>query len=157
MQRMTASAQKAISNIPKESDISGSFAAGITSPADVTGNQNSQFKYNQESEGPYQEMTKNAGNKYLEKIAISRVAKNMANAFKESSHIAKAGLLMSASGLGLSIANYHNGKITAMTNQDKANLERRSLAALHSINRTLAASTSMPGPVPPTRQTIKKL
>jgi hypothetical protein len=155
---MTASAQKPISNNqPSVRNSTGSFTQGITSPADVTGNQNSQFKYNQESEGPYQEMTKNAGNKYLEKIAISRIANNMKNAFKESSHIAKASLLMSGTGLGLSAANYNNGKITAITNQDKANLERRSLAALQNINRTLSSSTIVPSAVPALRQSPKKL
>lgn len=148
--------------VPNSQEVSGNtvgpFTTGISSNADVVGNMNSQYKYMQESEGPYQEMTKNASNKYLEKIAgMAEAARGIGKAFRESSHIGKASLGMSGTGLAISAANYHNGKTTAKSSLGKENLERKSLTALNNINRTLSTSQIHPSPIPVLRQKAKKL
>jgi hypothetical protein len=128
----------------------GPAATEIPSNAYVTGNMNSQFRYAQTDDGPFQEMSKGASvkpNKYLEKIAMSVVAKGVGKAFNQSSNISKASLGLSSVGLGLSAANYMNGRATAQATQDKANLERRSLTALNRINTTLSTATMVPSPI----------
>lgn len=122
----------------------GAFAEEIASNNSVTGNLNSHFLYDQESEGPYQEMSKGASlNKYLEKIAMTAAVK----AFNGASNISKLSLGMSGAGLGLSVANYHNGKATASATQNKVDLERKSLSALNKINTTLSTATLSPSPM----------
>lgn len=86
-------------------------------------------------------------NKYLEKIAMSNTVKAVHGAVANSSKLAKIGLGVSSASLGLSAANYHNGKVTAKASQDKANLERKSLTALNRINNTLSTATLAPSPV----------
>lgn len=129
----------------------GAFAEEIASNNSVTGNLNSHFLYDQESEGPYQEMSKGASlNKYLEKIAMSGLGKSFHRAdtaSKANFGMSAAGLGMSAMGLGLSAASYRNGKTTAVASTDKANLERKSLTALNNINKTLSTATLAPSPM----------
>jgi hypothetical protein len=65
-----SNAAKAVPQISTLSNTVGAFAQEIDSNASVTGNMNSNFKYDQVSDGPLQEITKNASdNKYLLKIA----------------------------------------------------------------------------------------
>ncbi len=125
--------------------VQGPWATEIRSNADVTGNLNSKFKYDQSDDGPYQEMSKGASvNKYLEKIAMSKKFHIATKAFDGASPIAKIGLGLSAASFGLSAANYNNGKVTARANMDKADLERKSLTALKNINKTLSTATIAP-------------
>lgn len=131
----------------KRSEILGSYAEEIRSNASVTGNLNSQFKYNQTDNGPYDEMSKGASvkNKYIEKIAMSMGSAS--NAFEKASPIAKIGLGLSATSLGISSANFYNGKKSTQAQMDKVNLERKSLTALNNINKTLSTATLHPSPV----------
>jgi hypothetical protein len=120
----------------------GSYAEEIRSNADVTGNLNSQFKYNQSDDGPYQEMSKGASvNRYLEKIAMS----------KNLDRTGKLGVGISSVSLGLGLANYHNSRAATKITEDKSNIERKSLTALNNINKTLSTSTLAPSPVAVTR------
>lgn len=122
----------------------GSYAEEIKSNDSVTGNLLSRALYDQTDNGPYDAMTKRAriNNIYLEKIAMS--AKSIHTAMTSSSPIAKASLGLSIAGLGLSAANYRNGQITAKTNTDRANLERKSLTALNNINKSLSTAVLAP-------------
>lgn len=133
----------------KPSDQIGSFATEIRSNASVTGNLNSQFKYNQTDNGPYDEMSKGASvNRYLVKIAMSMPsAASAGRAFEKASPIAKVGLGLSTASLGLSMANFHNGHKSTKAQIDKVNLERKSLTALNNINKTLSTATLHPSPI----------
>lgn len=136
--------------LSKKYSASGSYAREISSNADVTGNLNSQFKYNQSDDGPWQEMSKGASfmdNKYLQKIASLKMPSGFAKAYEGSSKLSKVSLGLSMAGLGLSAANFHNSSITAKTNMDKANLERKSLTALNNINKTLSTAQIHPSPI----------
>jgi hypothetical protein len=116
----------------------GAYAEEIKSNASVTGNLNSQFKYNQTDEGPYHEMSKGASvNRYLEKIAKMSF----------DAHIGKASLGVSAASLGVGLANLHNNKKSANAEMSKVKLEQKSLSALHSINKTLSTASMHPSPV----------
>jgi len=60
----------------------GSYAEEIHSNASVTGNLNSQFKYNQTMNGPYEEMSKGAStNVYLTKISADKSKKKDTSEF----------------------------------------------------------------------------
>jgi len=83
-------------------------------------------------------------NKYLEKIAMSKMVGSMESAYNKANPLSKIGLGISAISLGLSSANYHNGKINTKSNLDKADLERKSLMALKNINKTLSTATIAP-------------
>jgi hypothetical protein len=122
----------------KPSNALGSYSEAIRSNASVTGNLNSQFKYNQTDNGPYDEMSKGASvNRYLEKVAMSLIRAGAA--FDKASPIAKVGLGLSTASLGISAANYHNTHRSVKAQEDKVNLERRSLTALNNINKTLTS------------------
>lgn len=127
-----------INKSPTESgEGTGSWCLEIQDAAQVIGNQNSQHMYDQSVDGPYQELTKNAKqNRYLTKIAM---AINTG-----PSNLSKVGLGLSAASLGVGLANFHNSRITAMANQDKVSLERKSLGALNKINDNLTTSQLHP-------------
>jgi hypothetical protein len=132
----------------RQNTATGSYASEINSNACVTGNLNSQFKYNQSDDGPWQEMSKGAsfkGNKYLEKIAMS--FGNMKKSYDSSSTISKIGLGMSAAGLGLSAASYHNNRKNSSINSTASEINRKSLTALNNINKTLSTAVIAPAPV----------
>jgi hypothetical protein len=121
----------------KPSNALGSYSEAIRSNASVTGNLNSQFKYNQADNGPYDEMSKGASvNRYLEKVAMSLA--RAGEAIDKASPIAKLGLGLSATSLGLGVANYHNTHRSIRAQEDKINLERKSLTALNNINKSLS-------------------
>lgn len=86
-------------------------------------------------------------NKYLEKIAMAGIAKDAHKLVSNSSALSKLGIGLSSASLGVSAANYHNGRVTAKASQDKAALERKSLTALNRINNTLSNAALVPAPV----------
>lgn len=114
----------------------GAYASEIVSNASVTGNLNSQFKYNQTDNGPYDEMSKGASvNRYLEKIA------------EKIPTSTKIGLGLSTASLGVGFANLHNNHKSATAEQSKVQLERRSLSALNGIHQTLSTAQMHPSKI----------
>lgn len=84
-------------------------------------------------------------NKYLEKAAsldgFKTVAKkslrDFRKGFRDSSTTSKIGLGMSATGLGLSVSNYNNGKANLQDNKERKSLEATSLQTLQNIAESL--------------------
>lgn len=84
-------------------------------------------------------------NKYLEKIAsmssvkegIKAVGKDFARGWKRSSTTSKIGLAMSASGLGLGVANFKNSTESKQRGRHMAELEAQSLNQLKVISESL--------------------
>lgn len=84
-------------------------------------------------------------NKYLEKVAslgeaaesVRGFGKSFAKGWKRSSTTSKIGLGMSATGLGLSAANFSNSIQNKHRDNARALLEQQSLDALRGISETL--------------------
>jgi hypothetical protein len=84
-------------------------------------------------------------NKYLEKIAslgsaaegIKNFGRDFSKGWKRSSTTSKVGLAMSASGLGLGVANYKNGVESKHRNEARATIESQSLNELKGISEAL--------------------
>ena len=97
------------------------FSKEVLRPTYIVGNQNSQAKYNQTSDGIYQDMTKaSSDNRYLEKIA------NMS--FGDKMRI--YGALTGTASLGLGIRN-------VLSEKGSTNTQRQSLHVLRDINNKL--------------------
>ncbi len=118
----------------------GAYAEEIASNAMVVGNLNSQHKYNQTDNGPYDEMSKGASvkNKYLEKIANAGVAKLVLSPVdKLKLGLSSTGLAMSATGLGMSIYDKQGEAGRNAT-------AKKSLTALNNINKALSVHSMAP-------------
>lgn len=84
-------------------------------------------------------------NKYLEKIAslqsvaesVAKGSKDFKKGFGRSSTTSKIGLGMSATGLGLSVANYRNGVENKHDNKHRGTIEQKSLETLQDIHKEL--------------------
>jgi hypothetical protein len=83
-------------------------------------------------------------NKYLEKIAsLSEFGKSFAKGWKRSSTTSKIGLGMSATGLGLGVANLANGIESKHRGNHMADVESKSLDQLKDIAEALKKRQSV--------------
>jgi hypothetical protein len=114
----------------------GAFATEIDSNADVVGNLNSQFLYNQtpEKDNGLQKMA----NKYLEKVAsmaaIKSWPKRLYHDIAGASPLAQIGI---ASGAVVGTSKVIDTLEQAKANIERKRSERKSLHALNSIKKTL--------------------
>lgn len=132
----------------------------IRSNADVEGNLNSKFLYNQsktENEGlSMPKVASYMGNKYLEKIASTSWVKNLGTSIKKADPLTQLGVGSSMLGLGLSGSKTFNDYRSSRNTSEASKLQERSLRALNSINKSLSTSVIHPSPVPVQRPDPKK-